>query len=98
VAGRLINVATSRRVTLNQLFAALKELIGASVEPLYAEPRPGDVRHSQADISLARQALGYEPSVSFEEGLRLTLEWYRGQARGDSTPLPATPVTPGNRK
>ena len=98
VAGRSINVATSRRVTLNQLFATLKELVGASVEPLYAEPRPGDVRHSQADISLARQALGYEPSVSFEEGLRLTLEWYRGQARGDSTPLPATPVAPGNRK
>jgi len=98
VAGRSINVATSRRVTLNQLFATLKELVGASVEPLYAEPRPGDVRHSQADISLARQALGYEPSVSFEEGLRLTLEWYRGQARGDSTPLPATPVTPGNCK
>ena len=83
VAGHSINVATSRRVTLNELFATVKELVGADVDPLYAEPRPGDVRHSQADISLARRALGYEPTVSFEEGLRLTLEWYRGHARGD---------------
>jgi UDP-N-acetylglucosamine/UDP-N-acetyl-alpha-D-glucosaminouronate 4-epimerase len=98
VAGRSINVATGGRVTLNQLFAALKELVGADLDPLYAEPRPGDVRHSQADISLARRTLNYEPSVSFEDGLRVTLEWYREHARGDSAPRRATPVAPRNRE
>jgi nucleoside-diphosphate-sugar epimerase len=86
VAGCSINVATGGRMTLNRLFAALRVLVGANVEPIYADPRPGDVRHSQADISLARRALGYEPSVSLEEGLRRTLEWYR-----------ATPVARSNR-
>jgi len=47
------------------------------VEPLYAEPRPGDVKDSQADISKARRLLGYEPAISFEEGLARTVAWYR---------------------
>jgi nucleoside-diphosphate-sugar epimerase len=87
VAGRSINVATGGRMTLNRLFAVLRALVGANVEPMYADPRPGDVRHSQADISLAQRALGYEPIVSLEEGLRRTLEWYR-----------ATPVARRNRR
>ncbi len=75
-SGEVINVATGGRVSLNQLFAALRGLTGASVEPAYADPRPGDVKDSQADITKARSLLGYAPSVSFEEGLRRTLEWY----------------------
>ncbi|HXH06702.1 MAG TPA: SDR family oxidoreductase [Vicinamibacterales bacterium] len=76
--GQVINVATGGRVSLNRLFQVLRTLIGAEVEPIYADPRPGDVRDSQADISRARALLGYEPTVSFEEGLQRTLEWYRG--------------------
>ena len=75
-SGEVINVATGGRVSLNQLFAAIRELTGATVDPMYADPRPGDVRDSQADISKARAVLGYSPLVSFEEGLRRTLEWY----------------------
>src|SRR5512142_512940 len=74
-AGETINVATAGRISLNELFATLKTLTGASVEPVYAEPRAGDVKHSQADIAKAKRLLGYEPTVSFEEGLRQTLEW-----------------------
>jgi nucleoside-diphosphate-sugar epimerase len=84
--GQVINVATGGRVSLNQLFQTLRGLIGSDVEPVYAEPRAGDVRDSQADISRARELLGYEPRVPFEEGLRRTLEWYK-------TSRPATTVT-----
>ncbi len=76
-SGEVINVATGGRVSLNQLFRAIRELTGATVEPVYAEPRAGDVRDSQADISKAEAILGYRPTVSFEEGLRRTLQWYR---------------------
>lgn len=75
--GEIINVATGGRISLNTLFEAMRRLIGGDVKPVYAEFRQGDVRDSQADISKARTLLGYAPSVSFEEGLRLTVEWYR---------------------
>ncbi len=77
VAGTIINVATGQRVSVNRLLRTLCALWGTIVEPLYAEPRPGDVRHSQADITRARRLLEYEPRVSFEEGLRRTIAWYR---------------------
>ena len=76
-SGEVINVATGGRVSLNQLFRAIRELTGATVEPIYAQPRAGDVKDSQADISKAEAILGYRPTVSFEEGLRRTLQWYR---------------------
>ena len=76
-AGEVINVATNGRVSLNQLFASLRDLIGATVESIYADPRAGDVRDSQADISKAARLLGYKPLVTFEQGLRNTVEWYR---------------------
>jgi nucleoside-diphosphate-sugar epimerase len=76
-AGETINVATGGRISLNQLFAELRRLIGASAEPVYDEARKGDVKHSQADISKAQRLLGYAPRVGFEEGLKKTLEWYR---------------------
>jgi len=76
-SGEVINVATGGRVSLNELFEAMRRLIGADVHPAYAEPRAGDVRDSQADIGRARRILGYEPSVSFEDGLARTVAWYR---------------------
>jgi len=77
-SGRVINVATGGRVSLLQLFAALKDLAGANVEPVFGPPREGDVRDSQADISLAKELLGYAPIVGFEEGLKRTVAWFRG--------------------
>ena len=76
-SGEVINVATGGRISLNQLFETMKKLLSATVSPAYAEPRAGDVKDSQADIAKARRILGYEPTVSFEEGLRRTVEWYR---------------------
>lgn len=82
IAGQVINVATGGRVSLNELFRTLRDLTGSQVEPIYADPRPGDVRDSQADISRARDLLGYTPTIDFEEGLRRTLDWYRTQRIG----------------
>ena len=76
-SGEVINVATGGRVSLNELFRTLRDLIGARVEPTYAPSRAGDVRDSQADIQKARRLLGYEPTVGFAEGLKKTVEWYR---------------------
>jgi nucleoside-diphosphate-sugar epimerase len=76
-AGTVINVATGSRVSLNQLFEAMRKLIGADVTPTYGPPRAGDVQDSQADIRRAREILGYEPIVPFEEGLKRTVDWYR---------------------
>jgi nucleoside-diphosphate-sugar epimerase len=76
-SGQIINVATGHRISLNQLFEAMRRLIGADVKPHYATLRAGDVRDSQADIRKAQELLGYQPTVSFEEGLRLTVDWYR---------------------
>ena len=76
-SGHIINVATGGRISLNQLFETMRGLVGATVRPTYVEGRAGDVRDSQADIRKAREILGYEPIVSFEEGLRRTVEWYR---------------------
>ncbi len=76
-SGQIINVATGGRISLNQLFEEMRTLIGADVRPNYAPTRAGDVRDSQAEISKARTILGYEPTVSFEDGLKNTLDWYR---------------------
>jgi UDP-N-acetylglucosamine/UDP-N-acetyl-alpha-D-glucosaminouronate 4-epimerase len=76
-SGEIINVATGGRISLNTLFRTIRDLVTAKVEAIYAPPRPGDVRDSQADISKARRILGYEPTVSFEEGLARTVAWYR---------------------
>lgn len=78
VAGTMMNLATGQRFTLNQTFEILRELTGYEGEPAYGEARQGDIRDSLADITLARQLLGYEPAVDFREGMRRTVEWYRG--------------------
>jgi nucleoside-diphosphate-sugar epimerase len=77
VSGRIFNVATGSRFSLNQAFRILATIIGYNKQPQYAEPRAGDVKHSLADTSLAKEALGYEPTVSFEEGLARTVTWYK---------------------
>ena len=76
-SGEIINVATGGRVSLNRLFYAMRDLVGGTLEPVYADPRMGDVRDSQADIQKAKALLGYEPIVSFEDGLAQTIAWYR---------------------
>ena len=76
-AGKVINVANGERITLNQLLSELKDLTGKQdVTAEYLEPRIGDVRHSLADISLARQLLGYESKVDLREGLQRTIDWW----------------------
>jgi nucleoside-diphosphate-sugar epimerase len=77
VGGEVINVATGGRISLNQLFRTIRDLVGASVEPVHAAPRRGDVRDSWADVVKAHRLLGYEPTVTFDEGLLKTIEWYR---------------------
>jgi UDP-glucose 4-epimerase len=79
VSGKVYNVGTGGSITILELVAALNRLLGTSLPPRHGPPRPGDVRHSRADISRARRELGYEPTVPFAEGLARTLEWYRQQ-------------------
>ena len=74
---RIFNIATGGRISLNELFRTMKGIVGATVEPIYAPKRTGDVRHSQADITRAKECLDYAPLISFDEGLRRTIEWYR---------------------
>jgi len=77
VSGRVFNVATAQQITLNDAIASLRQLTGYTGTVEYGPPRAGDIAHSFADITLARQSLGYEPTVSFHEGLRRTIDWYR---------------------
>jgi UDP-N-acetylglucosamine/UDP-N-acetyl-alpha-D-glucosaminouronate 4-epimerase len=77
VAGEVINVATGQEISINELAATLGDILGAPTPPLHIEARPGDVRHSLADITKARTLLGYEPTVDLTEGLRKTVDWYR---------------------
>jgi nucleoside-diphosphate-sugar epimerase len=76
-SGQVINVATGGRISLNRLFEVMRDIVGADIRPEYVEPRAGDVRDSQADIQKAKDLLGYQPIVSFEDGLARTIEWYR---------------------
>jgi nucleoside-diphosphate-sugar epimerase len=83
-AGEVINVATGGRVSLNYLLQTLNGIVATSIDPIYAEPRAGDVRDSQADISKAQRLLGYAPSIGLEEGLRRTLDWCRSEVETDA--------------
>jgi UDP-glucose 4-epimerase len=81
VSGQVYNVGTGRSVTVLDLVAGLNRILGTTLAAVHAPPRAGDVRHSRADITRARRDLGYEPAVSFEEGLKRTLQWYRESSR-----------------
>jgi len=78
-AGQVFNVATARRVTLNETFKILQGLTSYTGQPRYEAERGGDIKHSLADISKAEAGLAYTPKVDFEEGLRRTVDWYRGK-------------------
>ena len=75
--GQALNIACSRAITLNQILAELKDLLGTDVPATYQDARLGDVKHSLADVSLASETIGYEPTVFFEEGLAKAIDWYR---------------------
>lgn len=75
--GRTINIACGKSYNLLELLAGINRALGTRVEPIFAPARVGDVRDSLADISLARELLGFEPAIDFEEGLRRTVEYYR---------------------
>ena len=79
VSGMVFNGGTGGRSTLNQTLALLSKISGRPAKPKYEAARAGDIRDSQADVALARQMLGYVPTVDFEEGLRRTWEWYKSQ-------------------
>jgi nucleoside-diphosphate-sugar epimerase len=83
--GKVFNVATGERCSLNRVFAYLRSLIGVDIEPIYGQLRPGDILHSEADISLAREALGYEPKVFLEEGLSRTVAWHQENRKAHGT-------------
>jgi UDP-glucose 4-epimerase len=76
-AGKVFNVATGRRVTLNETFKLLQTLTSYSGSPIHGAERGGDIKHSLADISSAEKHLGYKPKVNFEDGLKHTVDWYR---------------------
>ena len=73
----MINIATGGRISLNELLRVMNRIVGSSLNAVYKEPRAGDVKDSQADISKARALVGYEPTIGLEEGLERTLEWCR---------------------
>ena len=79
-AGETINLATGGQIVINDLVAKLNVILNANLPPLYLDERPGDIKHSRADIAKAGELLGYEPIVDFDEGLRRAVDWYRQQA------------------
>jgi nucleoside-diphosphate-sugar epimerase len=76
-AGEVINIACGKAVTVNEIIDMINEFTGRKVKPIYTAPRPGDVKHSLADISLAKKLIGFTPKVSFRQGLEKAIDWYR---------------------
>ena len=81
IAGEVFNVACGVETSVNEVIGCLTSLQPGTAEVMHGPPRPGDIRHSRADISRARRLLGYEPQTYIEEGLRHTLEWYRASRK-----------------
>ncbi|MFZ0391554.1 MAG: SDR family oxidoreductase [Calditrichia bacterium] len=75
--GMVFNCACHERIDLNYLVQSINKIAGKEIQPQYSDPRPGDVKHSFADIERIREHMGYEPAVLFEEGLRRTINWYK---------------------
>ena len=80
-AGQIFNIASGQEVTVKAVFEATRALTGQNVEAIHAAARAGDIRHSRADISRAREILDWSPSVTFPEGLERTIEWYRKESK-----------------
>lgn len=75
--GEVVNAACGGHITVNEVIGAINAALGTSIQPRYVDARPGDIKDSCADISRAKELLGYQPRVSFEEGLRRTIDYYR---------------------
>lgn len=75
--GEVLNIACGAQVTVNEVIHMMNDLIGTSIEPIYEPERPGDIKHSWADVSLAREVIGFEPVVQFREGLERAFQWYK---------------------
>ena len=75
--GSVINVGGGERISILELYHAMREALGSDIEPVMGETRSGDVRHSLADLERAERLLGYRPAVSWRDGLAQTIEWYR---------------------
>ena len=75
--GQVINIGTGAQISVNTVIQKINELLGKNVQPNHVDPRPGDVRHSLADIRLAGELIGYEPTVHFAEGLQKSIEYYK---------------------
>jgi UDP-N-acetylglucosamine 4-epimerase len=77
VKGQMVNIACGGRITILELFESIKKAVGNDVQPIYREERAGDVRDSLADISLAKELIGYDPEFGIDEGLKITTEWFK---------------------
>jgi UDP-glucose 4-epimerase len=89
VVGEVFNIGTGSSQTLNKLYRSLAEILNWSGDAKYAAPRSGDIEHSEADIDKAKRAFGYAPLVSFDDGLRVTTNWYlNNEARCTNNPAP----------
>src|SRR5262249_31957031 len=94
-SGKVFNVGVGGRFSLNETIALLNKITGKALQAKYEPPRDGDIRDSQADISQAREFLGYEPQVQFEEGLRRTFDWYHAlAAKAEAAANPEQTSTP----
>jgi len=76
-SGGVYNIACADRITVNALIREINRILGTAVDPVYTDPRPGDIKHSFADIAAAERALGFRPAVGFEEGMKRTIHWYK---------------------
>jgi UDP-glucose 4-epimerase len=83
ISGQTMNVACGERTSLLDLLDAISSSAGRTVEPVFGPPRPGDIEHSMADITLARSLLGYRVQVAFAQGIQKSVEWYQAERRGD---------------
>ena len=75
--GEVVNIACGEAITVNAIIDMINEIVGKDVKPVYADPRPGDVKHSLADITKAQNLISFNPVISFNEGLQKAIEWYR---------------------
>jgi len=75
--GEVVNIACGKAVTVNEIIDMINNLLGKNVKPKYTAPRPGDVKHSLADITAAKNLIDFKPKVSFNDGLRLAIDWYK---------------------
>lgn len=79
--GEVFNIGTATRVTINKLAEVLNSCLNLSLQPIYADPRPGDIYESFADISRAEKYLGFKPEIDFVQGLKLTIDWYKNKIK-----------------